>query len=170
MANVNFPSGFEPVSSFDGDDLNLIYLDVSSTNSEIGLYDVVERRSDGFIHQVQAGSVSIVGVAAERKAANSGGVIAIHPAQGLIMRAQTDDATVDAQTDIGLNYDITVGVPNSVTQRSTMQIDASTQATTATLPINVLRVAPVANNALGANVVLECVFNQTFINGGGTGV
>lgn len=171
MANVDFPRGFIPVRYKDNRSLVVEYFDVSSTNAEIAVNDIVERRSDGFVHIAQAASTSVVGVAAQAKAANSGGTIAVVPAPGLVMLAQVDDATVNAQTDIGLNYDIVATVPSG--GKSQMEIDGSTQATTATLPILIERVADVtsvAGNALGANVLVECVFNQCAYNGGGTGI
>lgn len=169
--NVDFPRGFIPVRYKDGRSLTNEYFDISATNAEIAKNDIVERRADGFVHIAQASSVTIVGIAAEHKAANSGGQIAVVPAPGLVMQAQVDDATVDAQTDIGLNYNIVATVPSG--GKSQMEIDGSTQATTATLPILIERVSNVIDqtgNVLGANVLVDCVFNQCAYNGGGTGI
>lgn len=171
MANVDFPRGFIPVRYKDNRAIVNEYFDVAPTNTEIAKYDVVERRADGYVWPVQAGSTSVVGVAAEAIAANTGGQIAVVPAPGLVMQAQVDDATVNAQTDIGLNYDILATAP--VSGKSQMEIDGSTQATTATLPILIERVSNVISqdgNALGANVLVDCVFNQCAYNGGGTGI
>lgn len=172
MANVDYPRGFIPIRYKDGRKLSVEYFDISSTNAEIAKNDLVERRADGFIHIAQASSISIVGVAAERKAVNSGGTIAVYPAPGLVMHAQVDDATVNEQTDLGLNYNITATVPaNGLSQ---MEIDGNTGNTTATLPIYIERVATIVeqgrSNDLGANVLVECVINQSAYNGGGTGI
>lgn len=172
MANVDNPRGFIPIRYKNGSPLRVEYFDVSSSNSAIGVNDIVERRSDGYVHIAQASSVSIVGVAAEAKSANAGGTIAVYPAPGLLMQAQSDDATITAQTDLGLNYNITATAPSG--GKSQMEIDGNTGATTATLPILVERVAEIIDanrtNTLGANVLLECTFNQCAYNGGGTGV
>lgn len=172
MANVDNPCGFIPIRNKNGTPLRLEYFDVSSSNSAIGVNDIVERRADGFAHIGQATTVSALGIAAEAKAANAGGTIAVYPAPGLVMLAQVDDATVNAQTDIGLNYNILATAPSG--GKSLMEISGSSQATTATLPILIERVAEVieANrtNTLGANVLVECVFNQCAYNGGGTGI
>lgn len=160
MANVDFPGGFVPKG--DGNEA-VNYYDIASNNGEIGLYDLVERRSDGYIHQAQASSVTIIGVAAEHKAANSGGQIAVYDDPNMTFIAQMDETEFDAQTDFDLNYNIVVGTPNSLNGRSIMEIDSSSQAATATLPIKVLRLASVitqAGNALGANARVECIINN----------
>lgn len=69
---------------------------------------------------------------------------------------QADDTTIDAQTDIGLNYDLLATAGDSSYNVSRQEIDASTQATTATLPIKVLSIEPRTGNALGGFV--DCVF------------
>lgn len=171
MANLDFPRGFVPVRTKDGGPVVVEYFDVSSTNGEIGLFDPVERRADGFVHQAVASSRQIVGIATESKAANSGGTIAVAPANNVVFQGQVDDATVDAQTDLGLNYDFLLGAPSN--GRSIAEIDGSTQAVTATLPILIERVSNVQTkegNALGANVLVDCVFNECAYRGGGTGI
>lgn len=172
MANVDAPRGFIPIRYKDGRKFAVEYFDVLSTNDAIAVNDIVERRADGFAHIAQASSVSILGVAAESKAASSGGTIAVIPAPGLVMLAQCDEADVNAQTDIGLNYNIVATAPSN--GKSQMEIDSSTQAATATLPILIERVAAITDwdrtNTLGANVLVECVFNACAYNGGGTGV
>lgn len=171
MANADFPRGFIPVRYKDGRHLCVEYYDVASNNAAIGKFDIVERRADGFVHIAVAGSQQIIGIAAEAKTANSGGTIAIFPAPGLVMQAQVDDATVNAQTDLGLNYDFVATAP--VDGKSQMEIDGSTQAVTATLPILIERVSDLQDevgNVLGANVLVDCVFNQCAFNAGGTGI
>lgn len=146
------------------------YADLSATNSAIGLYGLVERRADGFLDRVQATTLTLVGVAAAQYAANAGGTIAYYPIENLVMLAQVDDATVNAQTDFDLVYDIVTGAPNATTGRSIDEIDGSSQAATATLPIKILKVHAVIGeaNALGANVKVECIANQGVFKGAGT--
>lgn len=159
MANVDFPRGFIPI---DGSMRTHNY-PIASNNSQIGLYDLVERRSDGLIHPAQASSTTIIGSAAEAKAANAGGTLAVYDDPNLIFEAQMDEADADAQTDFDLNYNIVATTPNTTTGQSQMEIDSSTQAATATLPIKILRLRDVqtaAGNALGANAVFECIINN----------
>jgi len=171
MANVDFPRGAIVIRSKNGGPGGVEYFDLASTNTAIGVGDILERRADGFVWQAVASSRQIVGIAQEAKAANVGGTIAVHPANNVVFQMQVDDATVNAQTDIGLNYDFIAGAP--VNGRSVYEIDGSTQATTATLPILIERVSDVQSeegNALGANVLVDCVFNECAYRGGGTGI
>lgn len=166
MANVDFPRGFRPKKGH----MKTEWYPIATNNAQIGQYDLLERRSDGFIHPAQASSVTIIGVAAASIPANTGGEVPVYDDPCLIFEAQTDDATVDAQTDLDLNYDIVASTPDSITGRSTMEIDGSTQAATATLPIKILRVLNVisqAGNALGANVAVECIINNHLLKSTG---
>lgn len=170
MANRDFPGGFEPKRVRGGGTVLPTYYDIASNNSAIDKFDLVERGSDGYISRAQASSTTIVGVALEGKVANSGGKIAICDAPDVIYEAQADDSTIDAQTDFDLNYNIVAG--SAAGGRSVMEIDASTQAATATLPIKILRVADdqtQQGNALGANVRLECMINQGILHAGNLG-
>lgn len=175
MANPDRPRGLIPIRRMDGAPMVVARKEISSSNAAIGLYDPIHNASDGYAEVATATSQQIIGIAAEAKDANSGGTIAYHPAQGLVFIAQVDDATVNQQTDLNLNYSLTVGTRDSNTKQSTFEIDGSAQATTPTLPVRPIKVADVKYNAggtndLGANVVLECVFNETAFNGGATGV
>lgn len=165
MANTDFPSGFEPLKYENGGDLSVEEGTIAAANSAIGYFDPLEMHTDGYLQQAQASSTRIVGVAAEYKAANSGGTIKYYPADGLVMRAQVDDATVAAQADLDLTYDITVGSPSSTTHRSIMEIDGDSSHAT-DKPISILRVAPAQDNvgnALGLNVAVECKFTPKCI-------
>ena len=171
MANLDFPQGFVPVRYRNSSmDLSCEVGLMNPTHDEIGLYDLVERRTDGYIHRAQASSVTILGVAAEHVAANATGEIKYYPTEGLLMHAQASGNEIDAIDDFDLVYNIVATAPSATTGRSQMEIDSSTGAATATLPIKILRVVPVesqAGNALGANVLLECVLNEGAIKGAG---
>lgn len=170
MANPNFPRGFIPVRYRTNQELVCDEGDLDPANSAIGVNDLIERRANGYLNQAQASSTTIIGVAAEKKAASAGGTILFYPVENLLMHAQVNDATVDAQTDFDLVYNITVTTPDATTGQSRMQIDGASQAATATLPIKILRVVPFkgTENNLGANVVVECVVNTGVIKGAGT--
>jgi len=104
-------------------------------------------------------------VAAEYKAANSGGSIKYYPADGLVMRAQVDDATIAAQADMDLTYDFVVGAPNATTRRSIFEIDGDSSHAT-DKPVSILRIAQAQDavgNSLGANVALEVKITPTCI-------
>lgn len=170
MANIDFPMGFKPRYRLGGGSINPIYLDLGGSQGAIAKDDLLERRSDGYIYPAQASSTTIVGVAAETKSASATGKIGVFSAPDLVYEAQVDDATVNAQTDLDLNYDVTVTAP--VSGKSQMEIDGSTQAATATLPIKIIGVQTYNDgyeNALGANVKVLCVLNQGIFKAGALG-
>lgn len=175
MANVDFPRGFEIIRKVGSEAHTVEYFDISSSNGAIGKGDLVEMRSDGYAHPAQASSVTIIGTAAEYKAANAGGQIGVNPIDpSTRLRAQVDDNSVAAQTNLGLNYDIVATSPNTTTGQSRMEIDGSTGATTSTLPIKVWRVEATEQygktNTFGEFVVVECSINANALYGGGAGV
>lgn len=166
MSNLNFPHGFVPVD----DDCQMHYYPVAPTNTQIGENDLVERRADGYIWPAQVSSTTIIGVAAHNVKANTGGFLAVYDDFDTVFEAQSNDATIDAQTDFDLNYDIVASAPDAITGRSTMQINGASQAATATLPIKILRVPTKVTkngNALGANVLVECIINNHLLKSTG---
>lgn len=69
-------------------------------------------------------------------------------------------ATMDA-TYVGTNMNLTFATAGSTTTgKSGVQIDASAIATTNTLQVNILRLANLPNNALGANAKWEVKINN----------
>jgi hypothetical protein len=172
MANTDFPSGFMPIYRKGGGCPVSTDYDLSPTNSAIGLYDLLERRADGYLDQAQVGSTTIVGIAAQSVDANTGGQIPVYDVDDHIMVAQVDDASVDQQTDFDLNYNIVVGAPNSVTGRSIMEIDGSSGAANVDLPIKLMRVAQAQDatgNVLGEFVKVECYINRGIFKSGALG-
>lgn len=73
-----------------------------------------------------------------------------------------DDATATlASTDVGANFNLVITTAGSTTtgQSGTM-LAANTTATTATLQLTILRLAPIPGNALGANAIWEVRLNN----------
>lgn len=160
MANVDFPRGFIPIRGC----MKTEEYDLHpTTHTAIGKNDLVERRADGYIYRAQASSVTIIGVAAESKAANTGGSLKVYDDPDIVLVAQSDDATDPAaQTDLDLNYNIVDGSPDS-RGFSTQEIDGSSKSATATLPIKILRRAKISGGDLsefGANCAVECIINN----------
>ena len=62
---------------------------------------------------------------------------------------------------IGLNADIVVGTPSTFTGLSGMELDITTVADTATLPLRIVGIVPRVDNELGANTKLICMMNYT---------
>lgn len=166
MANLDYPNGFTIIKGWE----RCNEYDLAAANSQIGEGDLIERHTDGYVRPAVVGSLTMIGVAAESKAANSGGKLKVYDDPNAVFVAQADDANIAAQTDLRLNYDIVPSTPHAVTGRSTMEIDASTKAATATLPIKILRLASILTkegNALGANVKVECIINNHLLKSTG---
>lgn len=157
MANVSRPEGFRPKG------------DVLRANKYIAasaMYpgDLVKLDSAGKV-SVAAASDALLGACASYAAADGDSVMIYdHPEQLYV--AQADDATIDAQTDIHRNYDFVAAAASSTYRVSRMQIDASSQADTATLPLKVLGIEEKSDNALGAYVKCICKINNHQLAGG----
>lgn len=158
-ANKDWPHGFRPVEG----KMRIREYTLAAANSIIGFGDLIVRTNAGLVDRGAADAVQIVGVAMQARAANAGAVattasilISDHP--DTIYEAQVDDDTVDAQTDLFLNYNITVAdASGGISQ---MEIDGNTQNTTATLPIRTIGLFRDPKNALGAQVRLLCQINN----------
>ena len=151
MANIDNPNGFKPYVSptAQGGQAKVMYFDLAAANSVIGIGDPVY--SVGGVINIAATGSALMGIAAEAKAASSGGKIAVwaDPEQWFV--AQTDDGTGTA-TDIGgaqANADIVAGTP--VNGKSIAEIDEDTATTTATLTLKLIRLSDEAGNAYGEN-------------------
>ena len=164
MANVDRPCGFVPygplkrvraykakVETFQGD----------AVNRKAGSSD-----ADGKL-EVEPGDASeaLIGVALNHAAVGEDVLVADHPDQEFM--GQADDNSIATNADIGLNYNL-LATDGSGTQ-SAHEIDASTKATTATLPLKVLRLVPSPDNAIGTNCKVVFKINNHQL-AGGTGV
>lgn len=171
MANLNNPSGFlpylNPVAGGGGQP-KITYLPLSSTNSEIGIGTPVTLASGAAVNR--AGTTdALCGIAAEYKAANTGGTIAVwaDPQQWFV--AQTDDGTGDLTSAANLGKNCTfvgTGVSN---KRSTAEIDENSGDSTATLLFKTIRLSDEANNAHGEfNRLVVKINNHQFGSHTGT--
>lgn len=151
MPNKNQPIGFEPFGEV---------LRASEYTAASAIYpgDLVTKDAAGKV-AVAAATNAALGVALSYAAADGAKVlVADHPNQRYVVQA--DDATIDAQTDIGLNADIVAGSPNTLYKRSGMQLDASTVAVTQALVIKIHEVAKRIDNELGDKVDVVVSINQ----------
>lgn len=120
--------------------------------------DLLKFTDAGKVTKCSATDASM-GVALTYAAADGATVlVADHPDQEFVM--QVDDATVDALTDMNLNYDLAIGSANATYKRSGIEIDGDTGSTDADPPIKILRALPAVDNALGANVKVICKINN----------
>lgn len=145
MANTDVPSGASPK----GDCLRINKYVAGGT---VYPGDFVKQEDTGKII-VAAATNALFGVAMNYAVTDGELLVSDHPEQLYIVQA--DEADVDAQTDIGLNYNIVATSGNSTYRASRMELDSNTGADTATLPLKLLGIDAAPNNALGAQV--KCI-------------
>jgi hypothetical protein len=145
MPNKDMVKGAEPVGRVER-------AEVYVAQSVIYKGDFVKKNAAGTVERAAA-SDALVGVALSNAAAAEEVLVADHPEQ--LFMIQSDSADIDAQADIGLNYNVVVATANTTYKRSGMELDGSTGATDSTLPLRLVRIAKDADNELGANV--KCI-------------
>lgn len=140
MANLDNATGFVPVGRLGGGrgSPKAREYELHDSNSEIGIGTPVAI-VDGGVNLATAGAGNtILGIAAEHKAASSGGKILVWDDPDQLYTAQTDDGTgtATAEAAIGLNIDfVGTGVSSG---RSTAELDEDTAAVGATLQFRIV--------------------------------
>jgi hypothetical protein len=157
MANQDQPRGLEPKGS-------PLRKNKYVSGSAVYPGDAVKLDSSGRV-AVAAASDALCGVAASYASA-AGEDVWVWDHQDQLFCVQADDADIDAQTDIGLNYDILATAGSSAFKISRMELDSSSGATTATLPLKLLAIEARPNNALGAQVDCIVKINNHQLSGG----
>src|SRR3990167_2060354 len=132
------PRGFQPIKSFGGEIGRSNSYPLAAANALLGKWDLINQTAAGVIDRAAASDLYIIGSAAQNAAASAGATnfpVFDDPYQ--IFLCQSDDATVAANTDLNLNYNIVVAAAaNGVSQ---MELDGDTGAATNTLPLKLLR-------------------------------
>lgn len=166
MANRNNPHGFiirySPCGEVRGEPVLL-----DSANAVIGVGDLLAQTSAGVYDRWSSGAVG--GVAMASSSASSGGatiLACLDP--NIVLSAQTDDGTGTLTSQTGVNLNATVVVGNAVNGVSIMEIDESSGATTADLPLKIIGLDSQVGNAFGEFNQLLCVINN-HVRKGGTG-
>lgn len=98
------------------------------------------------------------GVAASYAAADGDSVMVYDDPDQLYI-VQADEADIDAQSDIGLNYTIVATAGSSTYRVSRMELDSNTGAADLDLPLKLLAIEERPDNALGAQV--DCIVKIT---------
>ena len=148
MANKDINKGLEPFGK-------LLNARMYVTGGIVYPGDIVTMNNAGVVVQAAAGTTANIGVAISYAASGGDVLVADNPDQEFVVQA--DDATVAAQTNLGLNYNITVGTASTLYKKSAMQLDASTGASDSNLPLRALRLHPAIDNAFGdkADIVVK---------------
>lgn len=165
MANVDFPHGFPIVDSLDGRPAYArIYAKASGDSKALGFNDLVDILAAGTDIERSAAGGPFVGVNMTFGAASTATNHVVEILTGAsICEAQTDGSLVTADT--GLNADVIAdAAPNANTNISVQELDAATEASTATLDFRLLRLAPYVGNASGTNSRWFCICNDLRIS------
>ena len=160
MANKDMVQGAQPFG-------RIYEARVYEADGTIYAGDFLKLHADGTVEQAAATN-AIIGVAAHYATAGQDVLVYDHPDQ--LFMIQSDDATEPAAVAaIGLNYNIIVASANTTYKRSGMELDGSTGATTATLPLRLVQLLRRVDNAYGANAICVVRINNRQ-NGSSTGV
>jgi hypothetical protein len=161
MANKDQSRGFEPYG-------RLRKTGTYQAGGTVYPGDMLKLSSGGQVVQCAAGAAASIGVALSYATSGNDVLVADDPDQEFV--GQADDATIAAQTNINLNYNITVGTASTIFRRSAMEVDASTGATDSNLPVKVLRINPAVDNALGDQVDVVFKINNHQLSSSTEGV
>ena len=146
--NADRPHGFPPVDSFvERPGYFRNYTKVVGYGTALGIYDLVQLQAAGDGLSVEQGAAGgpFLGVGYKHSLASTADTIPVELlARDNVCEAQTDGTL--AAADAGLKTDIIVAAANAATGMSQMEVDDSTEATTATLDVFLLRPYPAIDN------------------------
>ena len=168
MANPDRPHGFRPVATPSGTPARTNEYNVAAANTAMGIGDVVVLTTAGVVDAGAASATQIIGIAAQAKAASSGGTMLVYDDPDLLVEAQTDDGTgaATAAADLFGNIDFVATAPSN--DMSRMELDESSQADTSTLPFKLLKLYPVSDNEHGEFNRIICSINNHVLKSSGT--
>jgi len=184
MANVDRPNGIRPVMHINGNPYTGGFRKYFSPSDNLAKGDVVEADGTGngkypTVGRAEAADVVqgvVVGwevnpdeLEKNYHVASTEYAVFIADDPDLVFEAQTNDDGITAAA-IGLNIDIVVAALDTATGLSNMELDGTTEATTATLPFKIIGFVDREDNEVGAaNMkVLVTANNHKFKGGTGT--
>ncbi len=173
MANPNTPFGLRPVSMLDGSPYSAsvrIFSTASGDGTAIFLGDPVNLSGTSStvngrvyidVDQAATGAVIagvVVGVIPEtesstiHRAASTTRLLMVETGADVLFEIQeASGGTALAAADMGLNADFVVGTGSATTGQSGVELNNVGEATTNTLDLQIIDLAPRADNAVGAN-------------------
>lgn len=201
MANVNRVNGFRPTAYLNGSPWNgqvTTYFHPSSDATAVFIGDLVKLDATGdttaaggqnlgirsVIQAAASNAVvgAVVGVAIDPTnlntpqyvAASTGRYVFVADDPNLLFETQEDAVGgALAVADVGLNADFVVGSGSTTTGQSGMQLDTSTKATTATLPLKIMGFSRKVDNEVAtanAKVIVKINNHQLAASTGTAGV
>lgn len=189
MANANRASGLRPVKHTNGSAWNgqsNLYFVPATDASPMGIGDLVSLAGsaspDGYatVAKTAVGAATIgviVGFYVDVTNLNNPGAYRPASTARYAMVVDAPDTIFEAQedavggalavTDVGLNVDFITGSPNTTTGLSVTQLDTSTKAATATLPLKIIGFVNRPDNEIGtANAKVWVQINNHQLNSG----
>ena len=178
MANLDAPQGFTPVRHMSGGVIRTNAYEIANgSGTSIFSGDAVQLLTNGTI-TLMANDTKPIGVfagceytdqatgdvkflkvwtASSTVATNSAVKAYVFDDPDITFSIQCDGTF--ANTDVGLNSNVTLTAGNTAFGYSKQEITVSTFAVTATLPIRILRLIDEPNNAVGADAKVEVYIN-----------
>ncbi len=160
MANADLPRGFKPSG-------RIYHVGIYVAGGTIYPGDMVKFETGAanttqFRARVVAATAGAAACGVAANYAVSGDVIRVYDDPAQLFVGQGDDASFDANEDLGLNASILATAGDSTFKTSRMEIDASTLNTTATLECKILGIVKRQDgkNAFGANAELIFKINN----------
>lgn len=151
MANKDYPQGARP-------DGQCKRVQEYVAGARVFPGDWVHWESDGKVDPAVA-SEALLGVALSYANADGDKVlVSDDPDQKYVVQA--DGSDIDAQTDMGLNYNIVATAGDTTYKCSRMELDSDTGATDSTLPLRLVGLNEAIDNALGAQADCVVVINN----------
>lgn len=196
MANIDAPFGLRPVGYLNGSSYNgqarkyyvpasdgtALYIGtpvkLGGSADPLGYYpSVTAASSTNTLIGVVVGVDPVEGAGASQanstlyRAASTERYVYVADDPNIVFEIQeVDTGTTLTVTEVGLNANWTGSGGSTTTGFSSIELDNATEAATATLDFQILGVAPLAGNALGANCVWRVKLNNHQLVDGTTGV
>ena len=185
MANSDRPSGMKPLRYLNGSPWNgkitmyykaaglgeamFIGTPVQSAGSAdtLGQYPTIKLAGTDPILGVVVGFgntpdivADVTNLELEYSPTSTANYVAVVDDPSVIFEIQEDSSTALTADEVGLNASPTTESGNTTTGLSTVEIDCTTEATTSTLSLRILRLVDRVDNELGANAKWEVLINN----------
>lgn len=172
MPNVDNPHGLYPVMrTMAGGNVSTAQFKKAATyGTALFIFDAVNRVADGSIEaSATPGTTLYSGVNLNWGAASKLTTHLVIQSPDALFEAQ-DDGGGFAEIDMGLNANLLLNAGNALTNLSKHEVNGVTKDVTATLDVHVIQKLEHPENAYGANVRVELIFNKHRMHPGVVGV
>lgn len=164
MANLDQPQGFRPKGA-------ILRIQEYTSGAEVFPGDLVLLNSSGLIVPAGATPAAVIGVAQVYVSATGKKIlVSDHPDQMYVVQADDIGSSgIEVQTGMGLNYDLLPTAGNAQFKTSRQELDSSTGAVTATLPLRAIALDGDRKNSFGNNEDVIVMINCNQLTNGNVG-